>query len=187
MNYNKYLKKFFPKEVGLETYQPYSLQFFTLERDQISPSSDYENLPKELISYTRKFEQDLDERVFNDSSYSFRVNFQEKIANRKGQADKVIEFIRADSKEAKESTHTEHVLIKEKERKKYLPGQIVEKMREQGYSKFNMYHHTQLWKSKSARDPSKGYGCDVVGQWFWYEKWLDVVKEHCKKHSNKYT
>ena len=38
-----------------------------------------------------------------------------------------------------------------------------------------------LWKSLSAKDPAKAYGVQLSdGQWYWYETWLNRVREHCQ-------
>ncbi len=64
-----------------------------------------------------------------------------------------------------------------------LPAQIVELMQSEGYADFRMHEHTQLWQEMDAKKPSKGYGKNEAGKhWFWYESWVDVVRQHCKKN-----
>ena len=46
---------------------------------------------------------------------------------------------------------------------------------------------THLWRQLDARDPAKGYGTFVAGTWFWYERWVNVVREHCREHSDFYS
>ena len=78
-------------------------------------------------------------------------------------------------------------MIKESERDKYLPTQIVEIMRGQGYTKFNTYHHTKLWKENDAKNKSKGFGVQVVNIWYWYESWVNFVRDHCQRNKAKYS
>jgi hypothetical protein len=59
-------------------------------------------------------------------------------------------------------------------------------MKDNGYQKFNMHHHTQLWKEKDGKNPNKHYGVCIEGAWYWYDNWIDVVKDHCKKNEQKY-
>ncbi len=99
---------------------------------------------------------------------------------------KVIEFVKADSQLAKE-VNKEYTVIKETEREKYRPSKIVELMNDEGFSKFNMHHHTALWKSQDAKAGGKNYGVEIEKQWYWYEGWLAVVRQHCEENRNSYT
>ena len=60
-------------------------------------------------------------------------------------------------------------------------------MRQEGYVRFNMHHHTQLWKKMDAKNPGKGYGVEVAKTWYWYDRWVDEVRKHCAENSDKYT
>ena len=79
-----------------------------------------------------------------------------------------------------------YALIKETERPKYPAGYVVQTMRDEGYPKFNMYHHIQLWKKLDGKNPAKGYGVTVVKNWYWYESWLKIVRTHCEENRDKY-
>jgi hypothetical protein len=60
-------------------------------------------------------------------------------------------------------------------------------MKDEGYDRFTMRWHSELWKSLSAKDPAKAYGVQLSdGQWYWYETWLNRVREHCKENDAKY-
>jgi len=185
LNYNYYLKKLFPKQDGIEKHLSFSLQFSSLSEKQVDQLVDYEGLPKNISTYIQKFDQDLSENDFNDSRFSYRVLFVPKTANRKGQADKVIEFIPADSEIAK-GMNKEYVLVKEKEKMKYSAGEIWKKIQKDGFKKFGVYQHTKLWQTENAKDPSKGFGTLVVKTWYWYDSWLSFAKKHCEENRAKY-
>jgi hypothetical protein len=108
-----------------------------------------------------------------------------KAVNRKGQADKVIEFIPANSPEA-EGLNKEYVLIKEREKKKHLPGEIYDFIQANGYPRFTAYQHALLWKKKDAKNPTLGFGTQVAKTWYWYDNWLNEVQEYCGKSGNAY-
>lgn len=186
LNYNFYLKKLFPGQTGIEKYLAFSLQFSSLSERQFDQLIDYKELPKHISSYIQKFDQELPEDDFNDSRFSYRVLFVPKTVNRKGQADKVIEFIPADSEIAK-GMNKEYVLVKEKEKIKYSASEIWRAMQKLGFKRFGVYQHTSLWQSESAKDQSKGYGTTVVKTWYWYDSWLRFVKRHCEENKLKYT
>jgi hypothetical protein len=59
-------------------------------------------------------------------------------------------------------------------------------MKAEGYTKFGMTQHTDLWKSKDARNPKYQFGVQVEGSWFWYETWLTEVRKHCVDHAHQY-
>ncbi|MDX9799320.1 MAG: DUF3644 domain-containing protein, partial [Bacteroidales bacterium] len=142
LNYNHYLKKLFPKMEGIEKHLPFSLQFSSLYEKQIEQLIDYEELPQNIATYIQNFNQALSEKDFIDSRFSYRVLFVPKTANRKGQADRVIEFISPDSN-VPEDTNKERIVIKEREKQKYLPSQIVEQMKSYGYDLISrrFYNH----------------------------------------------
>lgn len=185
LNFNYYLKKLFPKQIGIEQSLAFSLQFSSISEKQIDQLGDYKDLPKHISSYIQEFDQTLSEKDFNDSRFSYRVLFVPKTANRKGQADKVIEFIPSDSEIAK-GMNKEYVLIKEKEKNKYSAGDIWRAMQKEGYKKFGVYQHTTLWQSEKAKDPTKGYGTTVVKTWYWYDSWLNFVRKYCEVNKSKY-
>lgn len=185
LNYNTYLKQLFVNQQGIEKHLSFSLQFSSLSEKQVEQLSEYKDLPQNVSEYIKNFDQELPDEEFNDSKFSYRVLFVPKTANRKGQADKVIEFIPADSEIAK-GMNREYVVVKEKEKMKYSVGDVLKKIQKEGYKKFGIYQHTQLWKNEKAKDPNKGYGITVVKTWYWYDSWFQFVKKHCEENKSKY-
>jgi hypothetical protein len=70
--------------------------------------------------------------------------------------------------------------------RKFLPGQIVRMMQEEGYRHFSMHWHTELWHSLDAKNPAKGWGVEVAGAWYWYSGWVEVVRRHCEENAPDY-
>jgi len=185
LNYNHYMRQLFGDRHGIDQHLPFSLQFSSIGKEQIAALPSPEVMPTYIQGYITGFEEGLSPEEFNSPRFAYRVLFVPKTANRKGQADQVIEFVRADSEIAKDLNRA-YAVIKETEKPKYLPGQIAEMMRKEGYKKFRVHHHTDLWKSANARAKSKGYGVYVGKQWYWYESWIQVVRRHCKDNAEKY-
>ncbi|MDB6027690.1 MAG: hypothetical protein JWM68_3913 [Verrucomicrobiales bacterium] len=131
------------------------------------------------------FEGKLSEQEFNSPKFAYRVLFVAKTANRKGQADQVVEFVKSDSELAKQVNAT-YVITKEIERQKYRPGKIVATMQKEGFKGFNMHAHTEFWKAEDAKNLGKGFGVLVEDCWYWYEPWLERVRAHCKEHEAHY-
>lgn len=108
------------------------------------------------------------------------------MVNKKGQADKVIEFIPADSPEAN-GLNKEYIYIKDREKPKFSPGDVVSRMKQKGFNKFSIYQHFLLWKKFDAKTPSNGFGVMVSKTWYWYESWLGYVGKYCEQHKDEYT
>ena len=185
LNYNSSIKNLFGEQYGIDKYLSFSLQFSSIKEEHAGQLREFTDLPKHISAFINDFDDDLSEQDYNDIRYSYRVLYIPKVANRKGQADKVIEFVKADSPEA-EQLNKEYVLIKEKEKKKYLPTQVWEEMQQKGYERFGPHQHTQLWKSMQAKDPSKGYGIQVANAWYWYDRWIEEVERHCIASGDRY-
>ena len=180
LNYNEYIKQLFTSNHGIDKHLSFSLQFSTIGDDHIKQLRQFTDLPRNIASYVNDYDSELTGGEFHDERYSYRIYYVKKSANHIGQADKVIEFVPANSPEA-ERLNRELVLIKEREKQKYLPSQIVEILKDEGYSSFSLHKHTQLWKEKGARDKGFSYGVQVAKTWYWYESWLNEVRKHLKE------
>lgn len=185
LNYNELIKKLFGSEFGIDKHLSFSLQFSSLNKEQVDMLSKTEGLPENIRAYITAFDMDLSDEEFNDPRFSYRVFFIPKTANRKGQADQVIEFIKSGSELAK-GINAQYTVIKETERPKCLPSEIVQKIKKSGYANFSMTHHTVLWKELDAKRPSLGFGTQVANTWYWYESWFDHVVDHCLQQGEKY-
>ena len=187
LNYNEYIKKLFGKTNGIEKHLSFSLQFSTISAEQRELLEEQPGLPENIQGYIQEFDASLSDEEYASPHYAYRILFVPKTANRKGQADRVIEFVKSDSPLA-EAVNKEYAVIKETEKKKYLPKQVVDLMKEEGYPWFSIHYHTLLWQSQDAKNPAKGYGTLVAGKvWHWYERWVDVVRQHCRDSGGKYT
>lgn len=186
LNYNHYLKTLFEDEEGIEKYLSFSLQFSSINTEQKELLEDHKELPGNILGFIKNFDETLSDEEYSSQHYAYRILFVQKMANNKGQADKVIEFVKSDSPMA-EAINKEYAVIKETEKTKFLPKQIVEIVQSSGFPNFTNHHHIVFWKSKDAKNPSKGYGTDVAGEkWHWYQRWLDEVLKHCDDQGERY-
>lgn len=183
INYDIAAKSLFGDEWGIEEHLSVSLQLASMGEEQVKQISDVVGLPKAIARYIQGFDGNLSPEEYNSSQFAYRVYYLAKTANHKGQADSVIEFIRPSDALNQE---IEKVLIKETEKMKYLPSQIVYIMQGEGFSKFTMKSHTDLWKDLDAKAVSKGYGVKVADKWHWYDSWVTKVREHCTENPNLY-
>lgn len=173
INFNEAIKSLFGKKFGLEKRLPIALQFVTFDGSQRA-SFTGTDLPPHIATAMDNFHSSLTEDEQKDPKFRFRVAFVPKIMSKATNADLSIEFVKAGSEEAKA---VERVLLKEVERTKYLPSEIVTKIRSAGHPLFNMHDHTLLAKQLDARKSSKGYGVQIAKTWYWYENWVSKVAE----------
>jgi len=186
INFDYYITTLFGEKYSLNKELALAIQFSPISPDQQKGLQDNPHVTTNIRNFIVDFENDLSEESLRSSRYAYRVLFMPISANRKGQADQVIEFIKSDSPLA-EGLEKTYAFIKETERRKYRPLSIVNAMKDKGYTKFSMTTHTNLWKSMDAKNPTRGFGAKIEGTWYWYEQWLVKVEEYCEQHRNELT
>lgn len=184
INFNDTIKEQFGAQYGLERRLPIALQFVTFGPDQRAVLKKASNLPRHIEMMMENFDKQLTPDELVDARFRFQVAFVQRTANRPSSADQAIEFVVAGTEEAAE---IDRILLKEVDKKKYLPSEIVQAMKKEGFTKFGMHQHTQLWKALDAKNKAKGFGgLAVKGVWGWYESWLTRVREECNAHLDEY-
>ena len=179
MNFDYYITKIFGGKYKLSDKLSLAIQFSPISLEQQKNLKGNHHITTNIINFVVNFEEHLSEDILKSSKYAYRILFMPITANRKGQADQVIEFIKSDSPLAGELEKT-YTVIKETERKKYLPSEIVHNMKEKGYTKFSINKHAEFWKDKDAKNPRNQYGVMVAKTWYWYEKWVKEVEQYCQ-------
>ena len=185
LNYNEYIKKLFGDDNSIDKHLAFSLQFSSISREQVELLQGQQSLPANIKSFIEGFENSLSEEEYNNPKFAYRVLFVAKTANHKGQADSVIEFVKPDS-ELSKNINLSYTLIKETERNKFLPTTIVKIMKKEGFTKFRIREHTLLWKKMDAKKSSKNYGIQVERNWYWYDSWLQKVREYCQNNAEHF-
>src|SRR6185312_12755333 len=161
------------KQFALESRLPIALQFVTFDGAQRASLIGVD-LPTNISAAMDSFHNALTDDEQKDPRFRYRVAFVPKVSGKASKSDVAVEFVRPGSEEAEA---VERVLLKEVERQKYLPTEIVAKVRSAGYSAFNMHDHSLLARQLDARRVGKGYGVRVANTWYWYSNWLEKVVE----------
>lgn len=183
INFNDVIKDQFGAQYALERRLPIALQFVTFSPDQRALLKKASNLPRHVETMMEGFEQKLTPEQQDDPRFAYRVFMIRKTANRAPGADLAVELVPPGSDVEEKFS----MALKEVEKRKYLPAEVVAKVRAEGFNRFTMDSHTRLWKRLDARDPAKGYGAVAVGkQWCWYETWVNRVLEECRDHPDRY-
>lgn len=184
INYNRELINMFGDKHSIKDKLSLAIQFSSIspEQEKILRKESFDGIPNNIKNFVVNFETNMTEEELKSQYYSYKVVYVPIKVNRKNQADKAIEFIDEDSELAR---NIETVVLRQVEKPKYLPTEIVNKMNEEGYLDFSIYKHTQLWKLKDAKNKKFNYGICVSKQWYWYENWINEVRNHCEKESLK--
>ncbi len=183
INFNDAIKNLFGAQCALERRLPIALQFVTFSPDQRALLKKATKLPRHVETMMADFENRLTPEQRADPRFAFRVFMVHKAANRAPEADLAVELIPPGSEIAAKS----NLALKEVEKRKYLPSEIVTSMQAEGWYCFTMDSQTKLWKRLAAKDPAKAYGAVAVGkQWCWYVPWLNRVREECEQHPDQY-
>lgn len=185
LNFNRYIKIMFGEKLGLDAHLAFSIQFAELAFAQFEKGSPDAQLPKRIKAYIAEFEDGLPDAEFLSDHYSYRLLFSKKLTSKRGQADHTIDFISPDSDRAA-TVEKQFWVQREVDRPKLLAKHIVKRMHAEGFTKFRTHHHTKLWQSMDAKKDGKGFGVDVVGTWYWYERWVDEVRKHCQEKDPAY-
>ena len=185
INYNYYLRKLFGDKYSMDRELALTIQFAPISPEQEEILLDNDKLTGNVKNFIATFEKDLSSEQMVNNHYAYRVVYVPVNVNRKGQADRVIEFIKPDSPLA-EGINKEYAFIKETERRKYLPGDIIKLMQAEGFASFKMGAHTRLWQTMDAKNTTSNYGVNVAKTWYWYDSWLNVVREYCAKNKSQY-
>ena len=187
LNFNHYIKKLFGDKYGIDEHLAFSIQFMKLSEEQILGSKPEADIPEHLRVYIAEFNASLTEDQLNSDRYVIRLVFRSKLVNRPGQADKVIDFVKPESAVSFEDNSKLYVTAKEVERPKFLPSAVAAKVQKAGFTKFRTQpEHVNMWKAEDAKNPSKGYGVQVQGKWYWYESWVERCLELCEAAGDLY-
>lgn len=175
LNLNFYLKKLHGDKYGLDNNLALSLQFSELDHSQSKVIKDKEGfIPQNVISYVADFDSKLSEDEAKSDRFAYRLLFAKVLAKRKGQADRVIEFIDPKSELAK-NISKEYWIKEETEKQKFTATLVIQKVKEAGFKNFGMYQHTEFWRKHDGKNTSKGFGTMVVKTWYWYQNWIDYI------------
>lgn len=181
LNFNYYLKRLHGKKYSLDNHLALSLQFAELDYTQAQIIKDKERLiPKNVQNYIATFDHSLSDEEIKSDRFSYRLLFVKVSAKRKGQADRVIEFIDPKSPLAK-NISKEYWVKEDREKPKMLPSEVIQKVKKAGIKNFGMYQHTKLWKKHDGKNATKGFGVMISKQWYWYENWVNFIIKELKK------
>ena len=93
INYNQYIKRLFGEKYAIDHLLGFSLHFSSISEDQVRTAPLPEEMPSHIHKFIRKFEDEMSDEEFDSPQYAYRLLIFSKTVNRRGKADRVIEFI----------------------------------------------------------------------------------------------
>jgi len=182
LNFSHYAKVLFGDDKSIDEYLSFAIQLRHLSREQVEGIEIEPTIDPELRTFIAKFDESLAEETRNSERYSVNIHFERRVKGKSQQSDSKIEFVAPSDSNSSSDKWT----IQEREKQKFGAKTVVHLVRAEGFSRFSMHHHTQLWKSLDARSTDSGYGCYVEKQWFWYEKWIECVRAYCSANRGRF-
>ncbi len=158
INFNDAIKSLFGAQYALERRLPIALQFVTFSPDQRALLKKASTLPRHIATMMDAFERQLTPEQQADPRFAFRVFMVHKTANRAPGADLAVELVPPGSNIAEKF----NLALKEVEKRKYLPSEIVAIMKGEGWDRFTMDSHTKLWKLLMRETPQR-----ATARWRW--------------------
>ena len=145
-------------------------------------------LPRNVETMMDGFEGRLTPEQQADPRYAFRCFTIGRTANRAPSADLAVEIVLPGSEVAEKFS----IASKEVEKKKYLPSEVVNQIKAEGWDRLTMDSHTKLWKKLDARNWAgplrrhRGRQDLVLGTSTWAEPGSGGVRAACKHISHRY-
>lgn len=187
LNYERYICELFGNRQSLGAAASFTLQFRDLNATD-APAEAVAPLPSNVARYLQEFDAELSDEEIASPHFRRRFLFVPVVTSKKAQADAVIEFVSPNSDLGLAiNEQYQQVILKEVERPKLLPSEVVALMQEEGFVRFNLHHHAQLWKRLDGKNPGKGYGVLIASTWYWYERWVNEVRQHCVQNRGDYS
>lgn len=185
INFNEAIRTWFGEQFGLERRLPIALQFVTFNAAQTAGLKSAPALPDQIATIMDTFHGKMSDDELKDPAFTYRVAFVPKVGSKASKSDLAIEFVNRDSDEAKEINS---VLLKEVDKNRHTASQVVETMKAEGYPRFGLNNHTNLWRELDAKRPEKGFGRqgDYRNTWVWFDSWLERVRAHCQEQGDRY-
>lgn len=185
LNFDYYIRNLFGDKCGLSCELSLVIQFSPLTPQQRDSLINNPYVTSNVKNFVVGFENSLTDEMRTSQRYEYRVLFIPIDAKRRGREDQIINFIKSDDASAN-GVRANYTILRETEKRKFLPSEIVSIIKGDGYDKFTINKHTELWKFLDAKNQKFSYGVQISKTWYWYESWLNKVREYCRENADKF-
>lgn len=173
LNFETALVAWFGQQCSIAEDLAFAIQFAEITLQSNTGIVGSKQLPDVITTVNKLVENGMSDADYNDPRYSYRVYVAPRTVNNRAKADQAVVFAAAGS--------DIEMAICEVERPKHTAGQIVQQMHNEGHTSFTMYGKggfVQFWKNLDAKKPGKGFGVQIAGSWYWYDKMVTAVRAY---------
>lgn len=183
LNFDKVMREISDGKIALSQKLPLALQLAQLSVDQAAHLIANKELAPELQTFILDFEDSLPTTILESQTYEARVKL---VVDNKERGKNLLSMAVSKLGEGI-SGNASTVVLKEVERRKYRPSDVVKLMNNEGFSSLTISKHSEIWQLLDGKNPEKGFGVKVSGQWYWYQKWVDeVIRPVCERFKDRW-
>ena len=202
-NYENLLIQIFGEEHALNESLAFSLQFSYKrpEEQKRASKSVLSSEMREIRSYIDNYRSSLRDEIFDSQEYSIKLIQIPKVSNT-NRNDLAIEFVSWNELDSADKEIYQQITTLIKDRKvsvegknvgRYLPSQVVKKVRERIEPNFSQYDHTCLYIIFSVRPTGSDPNPDVTNteychydethaDYVYQESWIDFIVQLFELH-----
>ena len=202
-NYENLLIQIFGEEHALNESLAFSLQFSYKrpEEQKRASKSVLSSEMREIRSYIDNYRSSLRDEIFDSQEYSIKLIQIPKVSNT-NRNDLAIEFVSWNELDSADREIYHQIITLIKDRKvsiegknvgRFLPGQVVKKVRERIGPNFSQYDHTCLYTIFSVRPTGSDPNPDVTNteychydetheDYVYQESWIDFIVQLFEVH-----
>jgi hypothetical protein len=185
-NFNATIIDWFGAKFGVERTLPIALQLASFGGDQIESFKVKTNAPTNLAKFIESIDKTFGKETLDDPYFKMKIAILPVAANKTASSHMKIEIEKVTAGGLDEIGKP--ILFKEVQKKRHTESDVILRMHELGYKKFNPHSHRQLWRGLQAKSPEKGFGCkgDYRKSWVWFDNWIETVRQHCLKNEETF-
>ncbi len=199
LNFDDLITTEFGEYYALKEYLSIPLQTSNIKTEkQIEIQKQFQGKQYEIVNkYIQDFRDQVDEEIYQDPKYSFRVFLIPKLGNHKATSDLALEFIKYDINSPEDMTAYKKQIALIKEKKvpvinpgKLKPGIVASEVEKKIGKKFSAsYHHPIAYKYYKIRNEGNDpKGCntkycqfdDAHKDFVYTQEWIDFLAEKLK-------
>ncbi len=172
LNFDHWLCEWFGAEYSIANELSFVIQFAQISLERRDASRETDRLPRAIQAANSLIENEMDPSEYDDPRYSFRVFVIPKTINNPKKADQAVTY-------AKPGSALE-MAVREVERPKYTATQIVNILKDEGFTDFSLHGRggfVDIWKALDGKNPGKGLGVSVAKYWYWYDAMVVEVRK----------
>lgn len=146
---------------------------------------------KKVLDFIKTYRSAINSNLVNSQDYSFKVFIMPNIWRSRRTSDLAINFVKFDENNTEEMEKYEEAIIaiKNKEKRRYKPQQILDKIKEKTWIVKTIYWHTLMWKKYNARPSEENrtdlcniefceWNSELTNSYLYFDKWIDFLVEN---------